>query len=146
MKRPRRFEELDICLAVKLSRTSVGWPRIVTLTPRIGPTQLGRAVHAGRTDLGDRAYPGNKVCQYLLEKIKYMNYRRCMRQVRQQGFHLQHSFGVVGIFTEAEFLQAFWNIFPNVMQDWLTNDQNTNPFAPVAPLGVDKVADYFQSY
>ena len=69
------------------------------------------------TDLGDHTYPGNKVCQYLLEKIKYMDYCRCMRQIRQQGICLQHLFGAVGILTGAEFFQAFWNISPNVMQD-----------------------------
>ena len=32
------------------------------------------------------------------------------------------------------------------MQDWLTNDQNIDPFDPAGPLDVDEVADHFQHY
>ena len=32
------------------------------------------------------------------------------------------------------------------MQDWLTNDQNINPFDPAAPLDVDEIADHLQRY
>ena len=31
-----------------------------------------------------------------------------------------------------------------MMQDWLTNDQNIDPFDPDAPLDVDEIADHLQ--
>ena len=58
------------------------------------------------------------------------------------GSRYQHSFGPGGISTDDKFKQVYWNIFPNTMQDWLTNDQNINPFDPAALLDVDEIADH----
>ena len=67
-------------------------------------------------DSGDCLYPGNKICQYMMNKIKYMNHRcldgrkykptdvlRQLRQLRAPGGN---------IMTDAKFLQFVWNIFP----------------------------------
>ena len=50
------------------------------------------------------------------------------------------------IVTDAEFLQLVWNIFLKEMQNWLTNDQKTNPFDPNSPLDADKFCDNLQYY
>ena len=119
---PRRFEELEECLAGKAlqsfkrlvrdrypndaDKTDANYEELCTLMP---------------TDLGDHTYPGNKVHQYMAKKIKYMNFRReddgrrekptdalrRLREIRALGSRLQHSFGAAGIFTDAEFKQAF---------------------------------------
>lgn len=69
-----------------------------------------------------------------------------MRELRVLGCRLQHLFGAAEILIDSEFCQAFWNMFPNLMQDWLTNDQNINPFNPTAPLDAEKFANHFQRY
>ena len=80
-------------------------------------------------DTGDPAYPGNKIRQYVFQKLKYMNFHctnngqhekpndvlRCMRELRAHDSRLQHSFRAADILTDDEFKQAFWNIFPTVM-------------------------------
>ena len=55
----------------------------------------------------------------------------------------QHLFGAARILADAELCRASWNIDPSAMQDWLTNDQNINPFNPAAPLDADMIADHF---
>ena len=67
-----------------------------------------------------------------------------MRELCELGSCCQHSFGPGGIFTDDEFKQVYWNIFANTMHDWLTNDQNIDPFNPAAPFNVDKIANHLQ--
>ena len=146
---PRRFEELEKCLAGKAltsykrlvhdrhpnpaDKTDANYEELCMLMP----TDL----------LGDHTYPGNKICQYVDQKGKFMNFcredgrrekptgvLRCMRELRLLGSRCQHSFGVAGIFADDEFKQVYWNIFPGTMQDWLTNDQSINPFDPAGTL------------
>ena len=69
-----------------------------------------------------------------------------MRELRKHGSRLQHSFGPGGIFTDDEFKQVYWNTFPEAMQDWLTSDQNIDPFDQAALLDVDNIADHLQRY
>ena len=69
-----------------------------------------------------------------------------MRELCELGSHCQHLFGFGGIFTDDEFKQVYWNIFLSTMQDWLTHDQNINPFDPAVPLGVDEIANHLQRY
>ena len=77
----RRFRELKKCLRgdalesyKKLvannypdpaDKTNTNYKELVRLIP---------------TDLGDHPYPGNKVCNYLMNKVKYINYRRAQLQ------------------------------------------------------------------
>ena len=111
------------------------------------------------TGLGDHTYPGNKIRQYVDQKLKYMNFcredgrrkkpidvLRRMREIREHGSRLQNLFRPDEIFTVDEFKQVYWNVFPNTMQNWLTDDQNINPFDPAAPLDVDEIADHPQRY
>ena len=108
-------------------------------------------------DLREHTYPGNKIRQYVDQKLKYIKFRQedghrekptnvlCrMRELRELSSCTQHSFGPGGIFTDDEFKQVYWNTFPNTIQDWLMNDQNTDPFNPAAPLNVDKIANHLQ--
>ena len=82
------------------------------------------------TDLGDHPYPGNKIRQYLLNKVRYKNYRRedgkryrptdflrRLRLVRELGDRTQHSMPAGDFLTDDEFLQTVWNSFPREMQD-----------------------------
>ena len=71
---------------------------------------------------------------------------RRMRELRLLGSRCQDSFGPAGIFTDDEFKQVYWNIFPSTMQDWLTNDRNIDSFDLAAPLDVDEIARHFQRY
>ena len=67
-----------------------------------------------------------------------------MRELHEHGSRFQHSFGPGGIFTDDEFKQVYWNISPNTMQDWLTDDQNNDPFDPASPLDVENIAGHLQ--
>ena len=77
------------------------------------------------TDLGDRPYPGNKIRHYLMNKVKYMSYRRPdgrrykptdvlrrLSQCRELGSRLEHLMPGGNILTDAKFLLLIWNIFP----------------------------------
>ena len=111
------------------------------------------------TDLGDHTYPGNKIRQYADQKLKYMNFcqddgRRekptdVLRHMRELGEHdsrFQHPLGSGEIFTDDEFKQVYWNVFPNTMQDWLMNDKNIDSFDPASPLNVNEILDHLQCY
>ena len=74
---PRRFEELEECLAGKAltsfkrlvrdrypnlaDKTDANYKELCMLMP---------------TDLGDHTYPGNKIRQYVDQKVKFMSFRR----------------------------------------------------------------------
>ena len=123
---PRRFEELEECLAGKAltsfkrlvrdrysspaDKTNADYEELCMLMP---------------ADLGYHTYPRNKIRQYVNQKVKFMNFRRedgrrekptdvfrCMRKFRLLGSRCQHSFGPVRIFTDDEFKQVYWNIDP----------------------------------
>ena len=160
-KDPRRFEDLEECLAGKALQS---FKRLVR-DHYPNPEDKTNANYEElcmlmATDLGDQTYPGNKICQCALQKLKYMNFHRAddgrckeptnvlcrIRELRAHGSCLQHSFGAGGILTDDEFKHAFSDIFPNMMQDWLTNDQNIDPFNAAAPLDVDEMTNHFQRY
>ena len=157
---PRRFRELKECLRgdalesyKKLvandypdpaDKTDPNYEELVRLIP---------------TDLGDHPYPGNKIRHYLMNKVKYMSYRRPdgrrykptdalrrLSQCRELGSRLEHSMPGGNILTDAEFLLLVWNIFPKEMQEWLTNDQKIDPFDPNHPRDVDEVCDDLHRY
>ena len=124
---PRRYEELGECLAGNalssfrrlirdrypnpVKKTDAWYKELCMLMPM-------------DLNLGDHTYPGNKIRQYVDQKLKYMNFRRedgrrekptdvlcCMQELRKHGSCLQHSFGPGRIFTNYEFKQVYWNIF-----------------------------------
>ena len=156
----RRFEELEECLTGK---ALTSFKRLVR-DRYSNPADKTDANYEElcmlmSTDLEGHTYPGNKIRQYVDQKVKFMNFHRedgrrkkptdvlrCMRELRELRSRCQHSFGPGGIFTDDEFKQVYWNIFPNTMKDWLTNDQNIDPYDPAAPLDVDEIADHLQRY
>ena len=157
---PRRFEELEECFAGKALTSFKRLVRDRYLNPvdKVDANYKELCMLMP-TDLGDHTYPGNKIRQYVDQKVKFMNFRcedgrrdkptnvlRCMWGLRLLGSCCQHLFGTARIFTDDEFKQVYWNIFPSTMQDWLTNDQTIHSFDPAAPLDVDEIADHLQRY
>ena len=65
--------------------------------------------------------------------------------VRLASEMLHHERGA-DFLTDFERTRAFWQIFPNKMQDWLTNEQNVNPFDTNNPMDAMAIADEFQRY
>ena len=96
------------------------------------------------TTLSDHVWTGDKMHTYVSNGISYVNCQMKdssgrpakpnmvlarMQRLRKMGKRMHHNRGV-DFMTDAQFLQAYWNIFPQEMMDWLTNDQNIDPFEP----------------
>ena len=113
------------------------------------------------TAMSDHILPGNKIRTYLTQNIKYLKCKMTdssgrvekpvdvlarMNQIKQTAaVMLHHDRGAVFL-TDQDMTSAFWRIFPNKMHDWLTNEQNINPFAVDNPLDAMEIADQFQRY
>ena len=110
------------------------------------------------TLLSDHSWPGGKIHLYLTGKIKYMNCKMedgriekptkvlsRMQKIRRMGTAMHHNMGV-HYMTEVQFNQAYWQIYPSVMTDWLTNNQNVDPFDAANPLDAAQIGDHMQRY
>ena len=110
--------------------------------------------------LSDHVNPGDRVHQFISTGIKYVNckmqddsgryekpvkvYNRMSRMIKM-GALMTHNQGAQ-YFTDEQFKQAFWNIFPESMKSWLVNDQRMDPFSPDNPLDPQEIADEMQRY
>ena len=109
------------------------------------------------TALSDHPWPGDKMHIFITQRIKYV---RCkvdgkfidpttvlarMQRLRVMGAMMEHNKGPAYIAAD-EFTAAYWNIFPNVMQEWLQNDQNVDPFDPTNAWDHGDIANAMQRY
>ena len=112
------------------------------------------------TKLSDSTYPGDKVHTYLLTKVQY---RRCkkgkddgrteeptkylarLQRIRKLGAEMHHNQGDP-FMDDDEFRRMFWHSFPDVMKDWLEQDQNKDPFDVNDPMDADEIGDAMQRY
>ena len=113
------------------------------------------------TAMSDHILPGNKVRDYLTQNIKYLKCKmsdgtsRVEKPVRvlarmnlikrMASTMLHHDHGAVYLSPD-DMTRAFWKIFPSKMHDWLTNEQNINPFDTNNPMDAMEIADQFQRY
>ena len=114
------------------------------------------------TTLSDHVWPGDKVHQFLSMNIEYMDCKSKMKdgtervekptkvlsrmqKIRRMGSAMHHTMGA-HYMTDEQFDQAFWLIFPTVMVDWLTNEQNIDPFAVGNLLNATQIGDHMQYY
>ena len=139
---PRSFEELEECLSGKAPyeiRRTVHVDAYGSRRPHLSKEQ-DLSVHGLQAQVHELPLGRRRPSQE--------TYRRTPLHAGtpQHGSLLQHLFGTNGIITDDEFKQVYWDIFPNTMQDWLTNDQNIDPFDPAAPLGVDGILDHLKRY
>ena len=74
---PRRFEELEECLAGK---ALTSYKRLVRDRCPNPADKMDAAYEElcmlMPTDPGDHTFPGNKICQYVDQKVKFVNFRR----------------------------------------------------------------------
>jgi len=68
-----------------------------------------------------------------------------MQKIRRMGAIMHHNMGI-HYMTDNQFNQAYWQIFPAVMTDWLTNDQNVDPHDVANPLDAAEIGDHMQRY
>ena len=105
------------------------------------------------TKLSDHTNPGDRIFWELQGKIKFEDCKtkhglqekptiilQRMQRMRKMGGQLHHSQGAV-FMTDGLFKQTYWNIFPEYMQTWLTEDQNLDPFDAANPMDVDELGD-----
>lgn len=113
------------------------------------------------TALADHVNPGNWARTMLMQEIHifrckmvgvYGNVEKPTRVlVRLERIHeitdmyLQHSQGAVYL-SNNDFKNSFWNIFPPSMMNWLTNDQDIDPFDATNPLDVEEIVDQMQHW
>ena len=71
---------------------------------------------------------------YRGELMRY--FRRALKVIRNRIY----SRSLVELSSQAQFLQAFWRIFPSSMHDWMTNVANVDPFDANNPLDVEEIA------
>ena len=58
-------------------------------------------------------------------KITYLNNKLTIRSTNDRG----------AVYMDADDMtRAYWRVFPARMHDWLTNEQNINPFDAAAPM------------
>ena len=101
------------------------------------------------TALSDHVNPGNRVRTLLMQEIKFFKCKttdgtgrvekptrvlvRLERIRAMAGEYMHHSQGAVFL-SDNDFKNSFWDIFPKSMKNWLTKDQNINPFDANNPL------------
>jgi hypothetical protein len=66
-----------------------------------------------------------------------------IRRMAERFMHHNHG---AAFMTEDEVKHAFWHCLPDIMTDWLTNDENIDPFDPASPLSAQEIADHLQRY
>ena len=113
------------------------------------------------TALSDHVNPGNRVRTLLMQEIKFFKCKttdgtgrvekptrvlvRLERIRAMAGEYMHHSQGAVFL-SDNDFKNSFWDIFPKSMKNWLTNDQNIDPFDANNPLDVEEIADEMQRW
>ena len=111
--------------------------------------------------MSDHILPGEKVCTYLIKNIRYMKCKMndgsgCIEKpvnvlnrielIKWMASTFLHRMIGGWYLNDFDTTQAFWDIFPSKMQDWLNNEQNINPFDANNPLDIMEIADQFQRY
>lgn len=110
------------------------------------------------TRLADYTYPGDRVHTYLLTKVKY---QRCKKEdgrleeptkylsrllrIRYLGSLMHHNQGAT-FMTDTDFKFFFWHSFPDTMKEWLTDEQDRDPFDTQEPMDIQEIADAMQRY
>ena len=109
------------------------------------------------TKLSDHVNPGDKVCTYLESKVKYewckdektgtlvrpiAHFKRC-KTLRRLGGLMHHTHQGT-YFDDNRFKTCVWNHFPQEWQDWMTEEQQTDPFDANNPLSTEDIIDKFQ--
>jgi len=113
------------------------------------------------TALSDHVNPGNRVRTMLMQEIHYFRCKMTdgsgkvekptrvlvrLERIREiAGTYMHHSQGDTFLSTN-DFKNSFWNIFPKSMKNWLTNDQDIDPFDATNPLDVEEIADQMQRW
>ena len=113
------------------------------------------------TALSDHVNPGNRVRTMLMQEIHFFRCKMTdgsgkvekptrvlvrLERIRElAGTYLHHSQGATYL-SDNDFKNAFWNIFPKSMKNWLTNDQDIDPFDAQNPLDVEEIADQMQRW
>ena len=159
---PRRFYELKHVLI------SVARNHYSTIVARDYPDQADKTDDNYEelrrqiiTAMSDHILPGNKVRTYLTQNIKYLKCKMSdgsgrvekpvdvlarMNQIKQMASTMLHHDRGAVFLSDQDTTSAYWRIFPNKMHDWLTNEQNINPFDANNPLDAMEIADQFQRY
>ena len=57
------------------------------------------------------------------------------------GNHLDHNVAGDKLFPDEEFKLAFWSTFDDSQQNWLTDNQNMDPYDPDNAFGPDEITD-----
>ena len=109
------------------------------------------------TKLSDHVNPGDKVCTYLESKVKYewckdektghlvkplAHFKRC-KTLRKLGGLMHHTHQGT-YFDDNRFKTCVWNHFPQEWQDWMTEEQQRDPFDVNNPLTTEEMIDKFQ--
>lgn len=108
------------------------------------------------TKLSDHVNPGDKVCTYLESKVKYewckdddgnlvkplVHFKRC-KTLRKLGGLMHHTHQGT-YFDDNRFKTCVWNHFPQEWQDWMTEEQQRDPFDVNNPLTTEEMIDKFQ--
>ena len=108
------------------------------------------------TKLSDHVNPGDKVCTYLESKVKYewckdddgnlvkplVHFKRC-KTLRKLGGLMHHTHQGT-YFDDNRFKTCVWNHFPQEWQDWMTEEQQRDPFDVNNPLTTEDMIDKFQ--
>ena len=113
------------------------------------------------TSMSDHVYPGEKVRTYLTKEIRYLECKmndgtgrvekpvKVLNRInlikRIAATYLHHNRGAVFL-NDLDLREAFWDSFPEEMQDWLNNAQRIDPFDPNNQLDAMEIADHFQRY
>ena len=69
-----------------------------------------------------------------------------MNLIKRMAANMLHHDRGANYMTVDDFTRAYWRTFPARMHDWLTNEQNINPFDAAAPMDAMEIADQFQRY
>lgn len=155
---PDKFEELLLCLKGKAkTKTKAIIARDYPTNALKTNANFGILKKKLITALSDHPWPGDKMHVFITQRIKYV---RCkvdgkyidpttvlvrMQRLRVMGAMMEHNKGAEYISAD-EFTAAYWNIFPNVMQEWLQNDQNVDPFDPANAWDHGDIANAMQRY
>ena len=108
------------------------------------------------TKLSDHVNPGDKVCTYLESKVKYewckdddgklvkplVHFKRC-KTLRKLGGLMHHTHQGT-YFDDNRFKTCVWNHFPQEWKDWMTEEQQRDPFDVNNPLTTEEMIDKFQ--
>ena len=109
------------------------------------------------TKLAEHTYPGNRMHNYLTKKVKYVRcktdgraqeprkYLARLQRLRKMSAMMHHTQGDQ-FMTDEAFTRMLWDSYPDDMQEWLTDEQNQDPFDPASPMDHDDITDAMQRY